>query len=98
MLKKGDIHELVSESRGASCPKDQLLRFVNVDLICVQEHAIDRPTMSEVISMLSNDAVDLPAPKQPAYCLSKTETEFSSDGKLEFGSVNRVSVTVMEAR
>ena len=76
-------------------PKDQVVKFVHVGLLCVQEHAIDRPTMSDVISMFSNDSMFLPDPKQPAYSVSKSE--FESSGP-DFATVNCVSMTVMEAR
>ena len=89
----------MDESLGFSCPKEELVKCIHVGLLCVQEHATDRPTMSDVISMLSNDYMYLPDPKQPAFCISKSEFGSSGpDGRLEFGSVNSISVTVMEAR
>jgi hypothetical protein len=38
-----------------------------VGLLCVQEFAADRPTMSNVISMLTNETMSLPTPKQIAF-------------------------------
>lgn len=43
------------------------MRFINIALMCVQDDAIDRPTMTDVISLLMNESVSLPDPKQPAY-------------------------------
>lgn len=34
-------------------------------LLCVQECADDRPTMSTVVSMLSNEGCSLPEPNKP---------------------------------
>ncbi|GAY68341.1 hypothetical protein CUMW_263360 [Citrus unshiu] len=51
----------------ASCSKHMLSRYVNIALLCVQERADERPTMSDVDSMLKNEAATLPPPKQPAY-------------------------------
>ncbi|MBA0705535.1 hypothetical protein Golax_017726, partial [Gossypium laxum] len=42
-------------------------RYINIALLCVQEHAADRPTMSEVVLMLSNELTCLPSPKRPAF-------------------------------
>ncbi|PON94557.1 Serine/threonine protein kinase [Trema orientale] len=100
LWKKGDGHEVMDESLGLSCPRKELLKCIHVGLLCVQEHATDRPTMTDVISMLSNDSMYLPEPKQPAYCISKSELGSSSgpEGKLDFASVNSISLTVMEAR
>ncbi|KAH9667369.1 Receptor-like serine/threonine-protein kinase [Citrus sinensis] len=52
--------------------KHMLLRYVNIALLCVQESADDRPTMNEVVSMLTDEAAALFPPKQPAfsYCQS----------------------------
>lgn len=51
--------------------------------------------MSDIISMLTNEAVLLPDPKQ----LEKTEAGLTlPDGKMDINSVNCVSVTIMEAR
>lgn len=36
-------------------------------MMCVQEKAVDRPTMSDVVAMLSSDDITLPEPRQPAY-------------------------------
>ncbi|XP_020185118.1 cysteine-rich receptor-like protein kinase 10 isoform X1 [Aegilops tauschii subsp. strangulata] len=42
-------------------------RYINIALMCVQERADDRPTMSTVVSMLNSENVNLPEPKHPAY-------------------------------
>ncbi|KAH9651048.1 Receptor-like serine/threonine-protein kinase SD1-7 [Citrus sinensis] len=76
---------------GASYPI--LKRYINVALLCVQEKAADRPAMSEVVSMLSNEFVNLPAPQQPAFsCVNSTNMQ--SDAF----SVNCVTHSVIDAR
>jgi hypothetical protein len=35
----------------------QILRCIHVGLLCVQKLAMDRPTMSDVISMLTNETL-----------------------------------------
>ncbi|XP_048566227.1 cysteine-rich receptor-like protein kinase 10 isoform X1 [Triticum urartu] len=42
-------------------------RYINIALMCVQERADDRPTMSTVVAMLNSENVSLPGPKHPAY-------------------------------
>ncbi|KAL6314201.1 hypothetical protein AAG906_011949 [Vitis piasezkii] len=37
-------------------PTHILLRYINIGLLCVQESADDRPTMSDVVSMLGNES------------------------------------------
>ncbi|KAK4538853.1 hypothetical protein RGQ29_032314 [Quercus rubra] len=51
---------------------DQMLRCVHVGLLCVEDSAIDRPAMSGVLAMLTNDNLSLPSPKKPAFFSCKT--------------------------
>ncbi|OWM66028.1 hypothetical protein CDL15_Pgr015454 [Punica granatum] len=97
LWNQGEILELVDATLGSSCPRNELLRAIHVGLLCVQESPGDRPTMSEVISLLVNENAVVPDPKQPAYCISKSANGESSSGP-DAQSVNYVSITVMEAR
>lgn len=76
--------------------KKEIHRCVHVGLLCVQEYAEDRPNVSTVLSMLTREIDDLPSPKQPAFTtrpsLSKKCTSKSQ------GSINNVTVTIMEGR
>ncbi|CAL2253726.1 unnamed protein product [Prunus armeniaca] len=67
LWKEGAGLELMDPTLGESCVRDQLLRCVHVSLLCVEENAVDRPTMSDVISMLTNEGVPLPMPTKPAF-------------------------------
>uniref|UniRef100_M1AJH5 non-specific serine/threonine protein kinase n=1 Tax=Solanum tuberosum TaxID=4113 RepID=M1AJH5_SOLTU len=78
---------------------EQFLRVIHVGLLCVQEGATDRPTMSDVISMLGNGSMSLPIAKQPAFFTGRDEAEsYSSSNKTEQCSINDCSITVIEAR
>ncbi|KAK9116156.1 hypothetical protein Sjap_015103 [Stephania japonica] len=74
------------------------LRCVNVALLCVQELASDRPTMSDVVTMLSNEETTLPSPKQPAFCARTSIEKPSSLNKLAVSSTNYVTITSMDGR
>lgn len=41
---------------------------INIALLSVQEDAMDRPIMSDVVAELSSESITLPEPKHPAYC------------------------------
>ncbi|GAY67224.1 hypothetical protein CUMW_254900 [Citrus unshiu] len=76
-----------------------LLRYVNTALLCVQESADDRPTMNDVVSMLTNEAAALLPPKQPAFSyVRNTGTSTLSTSKVEDCSVNQVTISILEAR
>ncbi|XP_059455077.1 receptor-like serine/threonine-protein kinase SD1-7 [Corylus avellana] len=76
-----------------------LLRFINIGLLCVQESPTDRPTMSDVISMISNEHAPLPTPKQPAFSTGRnmmdTNSTVDSAGNC---SKNSVTISAMDAR
>ncbi|KAH9715662.1 Receptor-like serine/threonine-protein kinase [Citrus sinensis] len=79
--------------------KQMLLRYVNIALLCVQESADDRPTMNDVVCMLTNEAATLLPPKQPAFSyVRNTVTSTSSTGKTEDCSINQVTISLLEAR
>ena len=84
----------------ASCVVPQVLRTIHVGLLCVQDNATDRPTMSDVVSILSNESAPLIAPKKPAFFTGNTVLESSSHQvtSLNEHSVNYVSITATEPR
>ncbi|XP_059436884.1 G-type lectin S-receptor-like serine/threonine-protein kinase At1g11330 [Corylus avellana] len=81
------------------CFEKEILRCIHVGLLCVQEFANDRPSVSIVISMLKSEIVDLPLPKQPAF----TERQIAPDASSSQHnpskcSVNNVTVTMVQGR
>ncbi|XP_014491813.1 cysteine-rich receptor-like protein kinase 10 isoform X3 [Vigna radiata var. radiata] len=53
----------------------EIERCIQIGLLCVQEDAIDRPTMSQVVLMLANDTMILPKPKHPAFSIGIMASE-----------------------
>ncbi|XP_059437859.1 G-type lectin S-receptor-like serine/threonine-protein kinase RKS1 isoform X2 [Corylus avellana] len=76
---------------------NEISRCIQIGLLCVQEHATDRPTMSTVVWMLGNDTT-LAYPKQPAFISKNTYN--SRDRLISEGasSVNEVTITMINAR
>ncbi|KAK4576431.1 hypothetical protein RGQ29_027121 [Quercus rubra] len=75
------------------------LKYVNIGLLCVQENAADRPTMSDVVAMLSNESTALPYPKQPAFLNMKSVMKAKIDNsRAEICSVSDATVSIMEGR
>ncbi|QCD87299.1 serine/threonine-protein kinase PBS1 [Vigna unguiculata] len=74
-------------------------RYVNIGLLCVQESPEDRPTMSDVASMIGNDTVPLPSPKPPAFQkLRGDDSSTLPSTSTERLSVNVITETIVEAR
>ncbi|KAJ7948564.1 Protein kinase [Quillaja saponaria] len=79
--------------------KHKVIRYVNIGLLCVQENAADRPTMSYILSMLGNDGTVLPYPKQPAFLsLRKMVNDGEAERITENCSVNNMTASIMKAR
>lgn len=90
--------EIVDQSLGESCSDHEVQRCIQIGLLCVQDYAADRPSMSAVVFMLGNDST-LPDPKQPAFVFKKTNYESSNPSTSEgIYSVNDASITIIEAR
>ncbi|KAK4572621.1 hypothetical protein RGQ29_030867 [Quercus rubra] len=95
--KEGKAMEIVDPSLGETYPTDEVSRCIHIGLLCVQEHATDRPTMSTVVFMLSNDT-PLPSPKQPAFifkstCNTKDQTTIEGAN-----SINEITITKIDGR
>ncbi|GKV19268.1 hypothetical protein SLEP1_g29553 [Rubroshorea leprosula] len=59
--------------------RSEMLRCMQLGLLCVQENVARRPTMASVVLMLSSSTVSLQVPSKPAFLMdSITEPEYSS--------------------
>ena len=75
----------------------EVLRCIQIGLLCVQEDAMDRPTMLAVLLMLSCETT-LPSPKQPAFIFRRPTNNLGSITGERFYSINEVTITEFEAR
>ncbi|KAI4317415.1 hypothetical protein L6164_025284 [Bauhinia variegata] len=88
--------EIIDPSLLECCLSHEAPRCVQVGLLCVQERASDRPNMSEVVSMLSNETASLPSPKRPAFYIDVEESE--PNEKPKTCSINEVTISIIDAR
>ncbi|XP_051125768.1 receptor-like serine/threonine-protein kinase SD1-8 [Andrographis paniculata] len=102
LYREGRALELVDSAIGDSFSSSEVMRCIQVGLLCVQELAQDRPDMSTVVLMLSSDFATMPQPTHPGYCLGRRPVDNvdSSSGKQDDESctVNRVTVTILDGR
>jgi hypothetical protein len=61
------VLDLMDPTPHEVCNANQFVKYVNVGLLCLQEDPNDRPTMSNVITMLDSEVATIPTPKQPAF-------------------------------
>ncbi|KAF3944775.1 hypothetical protein CMV_028793 [Castanea mollissima] len=92
LWREGKAMEIVDASLGETYPANEVLRCIQIGLLCVQEHARDRPTMLTIVFMLGNDT-PLPSPKQPAFISTST-----NNNRDMLTSINEVSISEIDGR
>ncbi|OMO99886.1 S-locus glycoprotein [Corchorus olitorius] len=91
--------DLLDQTLRESCNANEVLKCLNVGLLCVQEDPGDRPTMSQVVFMLGSEIASLPGPKQPAFVVRRCpSSRASSSSKPETFSQNELTVTLEYGR
>lgn len=73
-------------------------RYVQVGLLCVQEHAKDRPNMPAVLSMLNSEIAELPPPKLQAYAAWESCSTENGSSQQRVQSSNDVTITTVAGR
>lgn len=93
LWNEGKGLELKDPLLSDSCPGDQFLRYMNIGLLCVQEDAYDRPTMSCVVLMLKNESVTLGQPEKPPFSIGRVNVNAHNGPDFEECSVNFLTVS-----
>uniref|UniRef100_A0ACD5U7W0 Uncharacterized protein n=1 Tax=Avena sativa TaxID=4498 RepID=A0ACD5U7W0_AVESA len=73
MWKEGRWRELIDQSLGDEYKPGDMMKYLTLALMCVQVKAVDRPTMSDIVTMLSSDDITVLEPMQPAYSCTSTD-------------------------
>ncbi|XP_040362217.1 G-type lectin S-receptor-like serine/threonine-protein kinase RKS1 isoform X2 [Rosa chinensis] len=87
--------ELV-DSNLESYNSDEVMRCIQVALLCVQEESKDRPAMSAIVFMLSGETSP-PSPNQPAYVFRRTSSiDADPSVPIRLYSINDLTITAEE--
>nr|XP_043616634.1 G-type lectin S-receptor-like serine/threonine-protein kinase At4g27290 isoform X2 [Erigeron canadensis] len=99
MHNEGRSMELVDINLEEAINPSEVLRSIEVGLLCVQQSPDDRPNMSSVVRMLGNELGALQKPKQPAFFTEKDILgAHSSSSTIATSSTNYLTVTAVVAR
>ncbi|XP_023758947.2 receptor-like serine/threonine-protein kinase SD1-8 [Lactuca sativa] len=91
--------ELLDESIGTKFSINEVLRCIQIGLLCVQELPKDRPKMSEVMLLLSSETVGMSPPKHPGFFFRNENLEPETSSKKDDSmTVNQITLTVIEPR
>ncbi|KAK9092152.1 hypothetical protein Syun_027063 [Stephania yunnanensis] len=88
LWKEGKALELMDESIRESHVPLEVLKCIQIGLLCIQEDPAARPTMSLIVSMFGNYSSTLPLPKHPGFFLRRP-----SITSKQSCSVNEVTIT-----
>ncbi|PRQ56538.1 putative protein kinase RLK-Pelle-DLSV family [Rosa chinensis] len=89
--------ELVDEILGDSYSSSEVLKCMHIGLLCVQDNAVDRPTMADVAMMLSSEK-DGPQPKLPLFTIQISAYHPQPHFENTNSSKNEASITMIEGR
>lgn len=78
LWQEGKALDMMDQKPGAISKANEILKCINVGLLCVQEDPNDRPTMSDVVIMLGSEAVNLASPKRPAFVVRRGSSSLAS--------------------
>ncbi|XP_037408891.1 putative receptor-like protein kinase At4g00960 [Triticum dicoccoides] len=92
LWEQGKWIDLLNASLVPDTHLAKLMRCINIALLCVQENAVDRPTMGDIVSMLRSDTMILAKPKQPAYINVRVGNEETSNAP-ELCSINDITIS-----
>ena len=72
---------------------NEVIKWIQIGLLCVQENPKTRPSMSRVVSYLNNDFIQLPLPQEPAFFLHGQPEPIITIASGESCSINEASTS-----
>ncbi|RLN30994.1 cysteine-rich receptor-like protein kinase 10 [Panicum miliaceum] len=97
LYKEGIWSELIDASLVPIRDSAEVMRCMNIALLCVQEKAADRPTMLDVVAMLSSKTMVLAEPKRPGYFNLRVGNEEAFSATRQ-SSINDMTISVTTGR
>ncbi|KAG4381836.1 hypothetical protein GLYMA_15G226500v4 [Glycine max] len=95
----GKCLELMDPVLENSYIANEVVKCIQIGLLCVQEAAANRPTMSNVVVFLASDGMALPNPNKPAFSVGRrTSDETSSSRNSKNISINDASISSIVPR
>lgn len=97
LFQEGRSYEMIDASVEDSCNYYQVLRSIHVGLLCVQQSPEDRPSMSDVVLMLSSEGA-LAQPTQPGFFNERHILGADPLSKNDSTIANEITLTLLTPR
>ena len=98
LWKEGKGMEVMDDSLDDRNSECKLVRCMEIALLCVQEHASDRPSMLQVCAMLRNQDKSHAIPKKPAFSRVEDKDDVNECQTLQNVSVDDGTITQIVGR
>lgn len=95
LWKEGRSVDLLDEVMDGSFNYSEVLRCIQVALLCVEVQPRNRPLMSSVVMMLASENATVPEPNEPGVNIGKNTSDTESSQGL---TANNVTITAIDAR
>ncbi|KFK28894.1 hypothetical protein AALP_AA7G062000 [Arabis alpina] len=87
------LPELIDPIIIEDCKSDEVIRYIHIGLLCVQENPADRLTMSTIHQMLTTSSIALPVPLPPGFFFENGPRSNPTAQGLEPGRSSSKSIT-----
>lgn len=82
---------MIDHSLGRNYNEAEVVKCINIGLLCVQQNPVDRPTMADVMVLLNSDATcSLPAPAPRPTSLIDGSSGYSTGYSTEWSGCNQL--------
>ncbi|KAG6391430.1 hypothetical protein SASPL_149184 [Salvia splendens] len=98
LWRKDDALQLMDPMLKESCVLEQLRKCIHIGLLCVENHAVDRPTIEDVLFMLKNETATLPMPKNPSFITRNSVFQQVDKATPQQSSDNQVTLSQLSGR
>ncbi|CAN6282437.1 unnamed protein product [Urochloa humidicola] len=105
LWRDGESLEFIDQSIADTSNAMEVLKCIQIGLLCVQEQPKRRPTMSAVTTMLTSENPTLPEPCEPAFSTGRNRDDDDDDNEegpeakaCRSDSASSWTVTVVEGR
>uniref|UniRef100_J3L4R1 non-specific serine/threonine protein kinase n=2 Tax=Oryza brachyantha TaxID=4533 RepID=J3L4R1_ORYBR len=95
LWKEGRSVDLLDQILGGSFDYSEVLRCIQIALLCVEVQPKNRPLMSSVVMMLGSENATLPEPNEPGVTIGRHTSDTDSSQTL---TANGVTITAIECR
>ncbi|MED6160547.1 hypothetical protein PIB30_052372 [Stylosanthes scabra] len=90
--------EFLETSLRGNYSENEVVRSIQIALLCVQDDPNERPTMTEIVSYFNSSSEEVPLPQEPILSKSKKMEYMTSKSHSINDSINELSVSTFLPR